>query len=362
MTLYFPYKPILSGHKNTQTIRSAKYTVTFFIVLLSVYQLSAQSNDFKLMFYNLENYFDPFDDPATNDNEFTPAGSYHWTQQRFIHKRNSIYKTIVAVNEDKIPDVIGLCELENRYVLQQLTEETPLSYYGYGIVHHDSPDERGIDVALLYRKEKFRILQRKFYRMDNHSIRFRSREILYVEGITCNNDTLHLFVNHWPSKRGSAESSEPRRMAAAISLRTVVDSIFSIHPQAAICIMGDFNDYADSDPIIKGLQAITNWDHPSNNNIYSLALPLAQQGEGTLKYQNRWELIDQIFVSGSLLDNNAPLHCTPTDMVIFKHQFLLESTSGAGFTPKRTYKGMRYNGGVSDHLPIGLTLTGRLDQ
>jgi endonuclease/exonuclease/phosphatase family metal-dependent hydrolase len=321
---------------------------TFFIVLLLAFADSLYSQEFKVIFYNVENFFDTRNDPDTNDDAFTPDGTNHWNMRRFTDKRNKIYKTLVAAGKGKIPHIIGLCEVENRYVLQQLTEQTPLARYNYGIVHYDSPDRRGIDVALIYLKDSFEIIT-----SHAHKAHIITRDILYVKGKTNSNDTLHFFVVHLPSKWGGAASEESRTIMVKM-LKDLTDSIFSENVNANICVMGDFNDYPDSRPV-NVLDAKPPHTDAGNGRLYNMSLHLQEDSQGSIKFQNKWELIDLFFVSGNLLFNKTGLSCSTNDIEIFKADFLLETSRGEGESPKRTYKGPAYVGGVSDHLPVVLT-------
>ncbi|MDR2425531.1 MAG: endonuclease [Prevotellaceae bacterium] len=311
--------------------------------------VSGNAQNFKVMFYNVENFFDTVDDPSTNDNSFLPNGENHWTKARFVKKRNNLCKVIAAAGEDRMPDIIGLCEVENKYVLRQLTEETPLAKFDYAIVHYDSPDPRGIDVALLYRKSSFRVVS-----SSPHGIGRATRDILHVKGIASGKDTIHFFVNHWTSKWSGA-ASEKGRTAAAKVLKNLVDSIFKTNIRANICLMGDFNDYPDSKPM-KILDAKT--ENSGIGYLYNLAVPLYKKREGTIRYRNRWEMIDQFLVSGNLMFDKAQLRCSSDDMQIFKPDFLMEESSGKGVSLKRTYRGIVYVGGFSDHFPILLNFSG----
>jgi predicted extracellular nuclease len=307
------------------------------------------------MFFNTENYFDTFDDSKTLDDDFTPTGSYHWSWGKFLAKRDALAKIIIAVGEGTMPSIIGLCEIENRFVLNQLVIETPLAKFDYRIVHRDSPDSRGIDVALLYNPLEFKLLYQNFYEISK---KFKTREILYAKGILGATDTLHVFVNHFPSKRGGAKTSEPRRVAAALELKRLCDSVRNTNENANILIMGDFNDTPNSDVISKTLYAKDNFNEISKSDLYNLAVPLMKKGEGTIKYQGVWEFIDLMFVSGNMLNNTNKIYCSQTDFKIFNVPYLLEKDNAfVGNKPKRTYIGMKYNGGISDHLPVYLQLT-----
>ncbi len=301
------------------------------------------------MFYNVENLFDPIDDPSTQDNDFTPAGKNKWNWKRLEKKRNAIAKTIIAAGEGKAPALVGLCEVENYLVLKQLVEQTPLARVGYGIVHHDSPDPRGIEVALLYRSDCFQLLQRQFYPLTYASGSSQTREILYVKGVFNRQDTLHLLVNHWPSKLGGEKKSRPKRMTAARKVKQLCDSIFTRSPGAKIIIMGDFNDSPGSIPLREGLASLRPDSAAGNARLYNLMLPLQQEGTGSYKYKGEWETIDQFIVSGRLLHR--------TKASVFAPEVLLtEDKKYRRKKPLRTYEGPRYLGGVSDHLPILLRL------
>jgi predicted extracellular nuclease len=312
------------------------------------------------MFYNVENFFDTENDSLTQDDDFTPDGAYRWTWQRFIKKRNSIAKTIIAAGAGNAPILVGLCEVENYSVLRQLTEDTPLARIGYGIVHRNSPDLRGIDVALLYRTDHVKILYRSFYKVTLPSNEHPTRDILYAKVLYDRRDTLHILVNHWPSKLGGEQQSLPRRMAAAQRAKSITDSILQTSPVANIVLMGDFNDTPESIPLTKGLQALLQYGISSPDSLYNLMGQLARHGEGSLRYRGNWELIDQFIVSGNLLNPQATIQCLPDKVKIFKAPFLLENDNTyLGQKPFRAYQGPIYKGGISDHLPILLPLQRR---
>lgn len=310
-----------------------------------------EANGYVVMFWNIENYFDTFNDPATSDDEFTPFGDRFWSWKKFITKRNNIAKVIISIGkkqssaEINYPALIALAEVENRFVLEQLVRATPLSLINYGIIHRDSPDERGIDVALLYRKSVFRPLSIEFIYVHLPDTALKTRLILYAKGVLEDLDTIHIFVNHWPSKLGGEVVSRPNRAAAAASLKSMSDSIFRKNRNANILLTGDFNDTPDA-PMFKDFKDFVN-----------LSEPLFNKGEGTIKYRGKWELIDQFFISKNLLDQREPISCDKNAMEIYKPPFLLETDKEyLGVRPKRGYIGPRYNGGISDHLPIIFTI------
>ena len=206
-------------------------------------QLENTENRDRIVFYNVENLFDVYNDSLTNDDEFTPEGERNWNNYKFYKKLNNLSKVIISIGEWNPPSVIGFCEIENRFVLNKLIYETPLKSIDYKIIHAESPDRRGIDVAFLYRESRFVPL---FY--SPIPINFpddtlsKTRDILYVKGVLAEADTVHFFVNHWPSRYGGYEDSKPRRIFVASVLRSKVDSILSVNRDPNIIIMGDFND------------------------------------------------------------------------------------------------------------------------
>jgi len=271
-----------------------------------------------------------------------PAAERHWTWKRFEAKRDGLAQTIVALADEtgELPALVGLAEVENRLVVSQLVRKTMLSELGYDFVHRESPDPRGIDVALLYRKDVFRVASVDSLRVPG----IVTRDILYVkmrcrvkpgmtEGVIPDLiGNLHVFVVHLPSKRGGARASQDRRQMAQQVLGQAVDSLLREDPDSRIVVMGDFNDRS---ACVAGLSVPPFDGQPAS--------------PGTLKYHGRWEQIDWFCVSSSL--------ATRAQMQIFAPPFLLEpDPAWLGTKPRRTYVGPRYNGGLSDHLPIYLKL------
>lgn len=342
--------------KHISFIKQIVLTAFLFVVPLAP-SLFAQER-YRVMFYNVENLFDPFEDSITNDEEFTPQGVRYWTWNRMTEKVNNIYKVITAVGEWDPPTLVGFCEIENRFVIERIIKHTPIARYGYKIVHKDSPDLRGIDVALIYRPDQFKLEEEHFFKVSlpNNPDR-TTRDVLYARGIIGNLDTLHIFVNHWPSKYGGALASEPGRIAAGELVRHKVDSIQIFYPNARIIVMGDFNDTADSKPLAEGLRALPPNAPFKPQELYNLHLPYVERGEGTLKFQGAWEVIDMMIVSEGLLSKHHGVYTTPQGGKIFKADFLLEKDERfVGVMPFRTYIGFKYHGGYSDHLPIYMDL------
>jgi hypothetical protein len=307
-------------------------------------------NAIRVMFYNTENLFDPSRDSAKSDEEYTPTGMRGWTFNRLKRKLINISKVVLAVGGWDPPEIIGLCEVEDRMVLYQLTNDTPLKNFGYKIIHYESPDPRGIDVALLYRPDKFKVLYSNpitiHFPFDTAS---RTRDILYIKGIACKRDTMNIFVNHWPSKYGGAMATVPKRKYVASVLRQHVDSLLVINPKANILIMGDLNDSPSDESVSMVLRAKMDSVNLAPNDLYDM---LAGAGiswrKGTIKFREEWETIDHMIVSHPLMT-----YTTPHSLQIFDAPFLLQDDEAwFGRKPFRTYYGAKYIGGFSDHLPV----------
>ena len=303
------------------------------------------------MSYNVENLYDTKKDSVTSDGDFTPDGNHYWTNTKYKKKIADISKTIIALGEWEMPALVGLCEIENKTVLWDLVRHSPLENAHYAIVHKDSPDARGIDVALFYQKDKFKLLWEEFL-----SMKFKTRDILYAAGIVPTGDTLHVFVCHFPSRLGGELESEERRVYVASVLRQKVDSIYNnVTKNPRIVIMGDFNDMPDNRSIAETLKARKPFAPFSEAELYNLAYPVYEKGLGTYKVAGEWNLLDQIIVSGALLNKNNNFYTQ--EMQIFSPDFLkeIDETKG-GFKPFRTYLGLKYIGGVSDHFPVYVEL------
>ena len=294
---------------------------------------------------NCENLFDCRHDSLKNDTEFLPDGSYHWTRTRYWRKLNRVGQTIIACGVKgqswQLPDMVALCEVENDSVLHDLTRRSLLRNARYDYVMTCSPDERGIDVALVYSPFSFRLIRSHSVRVEPIKDMRPTRDILYASGVIASGDTLHVIVAHLPSRRGGERHSRPFRMAAASRVAAVVDSIYNVSKDAKIIIAGDFNDYANSASVRmlcgKRLKDIS-------------AEATGRNGaKGTYRYQGEWGSLDHILVSESLARN--VVHCYVNDAL-----FLVEPDDKyGGVKPRRNYLGPRYQNGFSDHLPLVAT-------
>jgi len=306
---------------------------------------------FTAVFYNTENLFDTIDNPATADEDYLPTAAMPWNTGRFNVKIEHISKVLASVNEPVLPDIIGLAEIENHGVLENLIQTNNLKAGAYKIVQFDSPDERGIDVALLYKNKSFKLLSAVPLKVILPGTKNdKTRDILYVKGIAFKKTTLHIFVNHWPSRRGGQDESEALRMAAAKVLRHSVDSVLLTNPLANILIMGDFNDNPVDKSISVMLGAGLPETAPSPSRLYNILLPRYKNGEGSLYYKS-WDMFDQLIVSGNLLGGNKGLKCNPSDGSVFKPDWILYKNKDGIMLPNRTAT-REYHGGYSDHLPV----------
>ncbi|PKP10397.1 MAG: endonuclease [Bacteroidetes bacterium HGW-Bacteroidetes-4] len=312
----------------------------------------------RIMFYNVENLFDTEDDSLKMDEEFLPDEIRNWSKYRYYQKQNQLSKVITAVGGWSPPELVGLCEIENRNVLNYLTRQSSLYVFGYQIIHQESPDARGIDVALLYQPKSFRPVSTEFLAIDYPLNKRKTRDILYAQGILPNHDTLHVFVNHWPSRYGGQLESEENRIYVAGRLKQKTDSVLQNNPQALIVIMGDFNDEPNNTSLLKTLKALPAYDSLQTKQLINLSYELRYtKNQGSHKYQGQWTLLDQVIVSGGLLSKSKKTYTTSDKLTIFRAPFLLEPDEAyLGDKPFRTYVGLKYNGGFSDHLPVFIDL------
>jgi hypothetical protein len=313
-----------------------------------------------IAFYNLENCYDTIDDPLTADEEFTPLGNRHYTAEIMQHKLSNLSRVISELGptgRENPPDLLGVAEVENIGVLQELVRRPLLAGARYRIIHHDSPDPRGIDVALLYQSTSFKPLENRPLSValpgGTKQVRF-TRDILYVKGLM-DEDTFHILVNHWPSRRGGEVRSAPARTAAAKICRHLIDSLVSIHPRSAIIVMGDLNDDPDSRSIVHWLGASGKREETENNGLFNPWVELYKRGIGTLANKDRWGLFDQIIFSRSLLyPGKEGWYWGRAG--ICRRPYQIENQGRFKGYPMRTWEGNRYRGGFSDHFPTYISL------
>ena len=313
----------------------------------------SDDSDFKMPeveigFYNVENLFDTEDDPTTKDEDWTPDGRQKWDTERYTKKIDQISKVIEAMNA---PLIMGLCEVENGAVLKDLVNSSTLKKYNYDFIHFTSADRRGIDNALIFQTEKIKILSKKNIRFDfpdNIAKNYTSRDLLIVHAQMYGRK-IHFLVNHWPSRRGGVEASEPKRTFVASEVRKAVDSLLKISPN--LIIMGDFNDEPHNKSIheVLGAKSLT-----EPGDLKNLFLAKKEMGEGSYNYRGNWNMLDQIIVSENMSTKNDGIFAH--DPEIFKEDWMTYDDKKRGKVPNRTYGGPNYYGGFSDHFPVKIDL------
>ncbi|MDO9511745.1 MAG: endonuclease [Bacteroidales bacterium] len=324
-------------------------------MLLMAYPSDSARRTYAVVFYNVENFFDTENDSLTSDDEFTPDGLRHWNKFRLNQKSKNIARTIVSSCGWSLPSVVGLCEVENELVLKNLCRYTPLKEFNYKFIHYDSPDSRGIDCAFLYRPSDFEILYSRPVRLVFEKSSSTTRDILYVKGVLGGDDTLHFFVNHWPSKYGGGAATIGRRAAAARLLRSLTDSVIGFQPSAKIIIMGDFNDTPDDPSLIEQLGACQSFENCSSGLVNVSHKMAGSLGRGSQKFNGKWSVIDQFIVSTSFY-NMESVYSVKDAEIVWEDFLLTTDETYTGKRPFRTYHGMKYEGGFSDHMPIRLFL------
>lgn len=316
-------------------------------------------NNFRVMFYNVENLFDTKHDSLKNDHDFLQGGFMNWTNWKYWEKQRNIGRVITAVGQMHSPALVGLCEVENDSVIFDLTKRSPIRTQGYEYIITNSPDLRGVDVALLYQPHQFKLIEKNEYELVRDDKNARpTRNLLHAVGEVISGDTLDVFVCHWPSRYSEQLISERGRIDAAQLLRNKADSLFLTRHNAHIIIMGDFNDLPNNKSILKTLNAQSLNNERNKKELYNMFLHRIKERDfGTLKYQGQWGVFDQFIVSGNLLMGNANIRIKNDKAHIFKADFLTEKDEKyGGIRPYRTYLGPRYIGGFSDHFPIYLDL------
>jgi len=309
------------------------------------------SEYYTVAFYNLENLFDTFDDKFTYDNDFLPKSERQWTQKRYRKKLNKLGKVISRIGtktSGKIPVIVGLAEVENRLVVSDLISSNSLKDKPLDLVHFDSPDERGIDVALIYNTDYFKVENTEIFPLqlfDAFQKRDNTRDILLVEG-SLNNEKIYVLVNHWPSRREGLEISETKRLTAASKVIEIIDIIKAQDATAKIIIMGDFND----NPLNKSIKKLTN-----AHDLYNPMEALLSYTKGSLNYRFDWNLFDQILFTTNFFAFNPNEHSF-SKANIFDNDFLKIFKGKYKGIPFRTYVGRKYKGGYSDHFPVYIHL------
>ncbi|WP_437396300.1 endonuclease/exonuclease/phosphatase family protein [Flagellimonas lutimaris] len=333
------------------------------LVLISTSLYGQKSKTYTLRtiaFYNCENLFDTVNDSLTFDDDRTPEGRYHWTQERYLQKVENLSKVISKIGEDTSktsPDIVGLCEVENLDVLEDLVQHHNLREKDYGIIHFDSPDARGIDVALLYKKAAFIPSSFKSHRLllfDEMSERKYTRDQLVVGG-TMDRENIYFIVNHWPSRRGGSAKSSPLRVRAALLNKRIIDSIQELDLDAKIIAMGDLNDDPIDDSLKKILKTKGKKRQLDSVSLYNPMEAMFKKGVGSLAYRDKWNLFDQMFMTSNLVTKDRTT-LSFWKAGIFAPAFIRTDKGRFKGYPLRTYSGGSYTAGYSDHFPAYLFL------
>lgn len=326
--------------------------ILILLLLLVVQKMDAQiKQPFPILFWNVENLFDYRTDSTSSDKEFSPTSLKRWTKGRYYKKLNNLAKGVVATSGWSIPAIIGLCEIENDSVLFDLTHRSRLRNLDYKYICSQSKDQRGINTAILYQPHRFKPIKTESKPIGKLPNGRYTRDILYLKGVTQSLDTLNIFVLHLPSRYGGQKYSEPNRLYVINILKEELERQFINHPSPKVIIMGDFNDY----PSNKAVKSLLNTKHKTLSYEHILSY---KKGEGTYKYKNEWGILDHFIISSDLLDNESTLYTAPLESKIVSLPFLfIKDKKYGGLKPLRSYNGMHYLGGYSDHLPILIILT-----
>lgn len=327
------------------------------LLIIAAYNTFAQKyNPAVVAFYNLENLFDTIDDPLKNDDDFTPAGSYNYNSYIYTDKLGKLSDVLSQIGTEANPDgfaFVGVAEIENRKVLEDLVAQPKLKDRNLKIVHIDGPDERSIDCALLYNPKYFKVKHTKslFVKLDSEDSKpYYTRDVLWVTGILGGKDTVHIFVNHWPSRRGGEEASAPARAAAASVPKKIIDSLMAINPHTKVVLMGDLNDDPVSPSVAQVIGAKGDKSEVKEGGMFNPWVSFYEQGIGTLAYNDSWNLFDQIVLSYGFLEKpNTGFYYN--EAKIFTRQYMVSQTGKFKGYPKRTFSGNNYIGGYSDHFP-----------
>lgn len=326
-------------------------------VLTSFISFSQTQQPITVSLYNCENFFDTKDDPNKNDDEFLPESKLKWDETRYMNKLTKVAQVLDStVAGPGLPNLVGLIEVENKEVLEDLVSKSQLNQKQYGVICTDSPDERSIDVGLLYDKSVFTLQDSKEINATSEKIGgYKTRNVLFATLKATNGDVFYVFVNHWPSRREGEKESEPRRIYAAEQVRTKINEIQKKDKNAKIIVMGDFNDHPDNNSILNTLKAS---DAPKEKNgLYNAYYTLDKNKQGTHYYDKEWRVLDQIIVSQGFIKAKKGYKFDPKDAHILKKDFVLFKNNKTGEEkPNRTYSGEKYYNGYSDHLAVYIEL------
>ena len=328
--------------------------VTLFAVTAGV----AQDKPYTVVFYNLENLFDIYDDPETYDEEFTPDGAKQWNEVKYQKKLTNMERVLfdIAAIQKDYPIVIGVSEIENRTVLEDLVSQPKLKGANYRICHYDSPDARGVDVAFLYRSDVFKIQGSDNIKLHVEGLpNFRTRDLVVMWG-TIEGEPFYFLVSHWPSRLGGKEASQFKRDACAKQIREIKDSLLRENPATKVIVMGDFNDDATDDSIVEVMGAKRDVHELEKGDFFNPYNEMLRAGLGTLAYQDEWNLFDNICVTENLVKaDRGTLKLIKGNKYygnIFTRPYMLQLEGQYKNYPLRTFVSNNFQNGFSDHFPV----------
>ncbi len=329
-------------------------------LLLQGVRAQTNENTFVVMSYNVENLFDTFDDPVTDDDEFTPEGVKKWTDDRYKNKLDKLTQVILSIPGKEMPAIIGLAEVENRNVLEDLVGNKGIRKGKYEIIHEDGRDPRGIECAMLYRPDLFKYKSHEYIPVeDPTNPDYLYRGILHVQGKALDGSSLHIFMNHWKSRSEGIRETEKQRMFTAITLRKQLDILLSQGSDNKVIVMGDFNDEPTNTSILTGLSASGKRKNINMGDHYNLFYDRHNlENQGTYSYKGQWNMLDQVIISYNLLNQAKGLSTNFDGGKIIKEEWMLYKSEKYGeMLPSSTYGGPEYFGGPADHLPVYVVFT-----
>lgn len=341
--------------------RIIKSLVVFVLGMLSFSSLAQEKVNYKIAcvgFYNLENLFDYEDDPLIRDEEYMPDSEKAWDSTKYHTKVNHMAKVISRIGTKYTPDgaaMLGVCEVENRGVLEDLVKDPQISERNYKIVHFDSPDKRGIDVGFLYQEKYF-----KFKHANKYPVTFldapekKTRDQLVISG-EMDGEEVNVIVAHWPSRGGGKQKSQPRRIEAAKVGRKIIDSLMTVNPAAKIIYMGDLNDDPVDVSCTDYIKARGKRNNLKKGELYNTMWDYYKAGNGTLAWRDTWNLFDQIIITKSMLAEDASTYVFHKAEV-FRENFMIQQMGKYKGYPLRTFAGGLYTNGYSDHFPTYIIL------
>ena len=334
--------------------------ILFTVLFVALFAAGIAQKPYKIVFYNFENLFDTINDPDTYDEEFTPEGAKGWNSIKYNKKVGNLERVLfdIAAQDRDFPIVIGVSEIENRNVMEDVIAQPKLASANYRIVHFDSPDARGVDVGFYYRPDRFRLegsapIPFRMPELPN----FRTRDFVTMWG-TIDDEPFFFLVSHWPSRLGGKEASDPKRISAARQIRAIVDSVQQAVPAAKVVVMGDLNDDATDASVVEGLSAKGRVKDLTPGDMFNPFIALLKAGYGTLAYRDAWNLFDNIIVSGNLVDAPAGtlrlLKAGSSKFYggIFNRPYMIQREGQYMGYPLRTFVGNNFQNGFSDHFPV----------